>query len=272
LGSLDVASGYGGNGGYGYYDDCYNVRPSTKSVWYLVEGDGSCYTASAVGSTFETVVAIYDGRSCDGLSCSAQSENGSDISWETRIGETYYILVGGLYDRSGVFSLNIEVCDRTTILPVVFSLDCCLSSIFLFCFWSQRGECPSNDRCSTATSIDAANLPYIESASNSLSAAVGDGSPATSCNIVEGSAKTLWYELIGDGSCLSASVAGEDFQAVLALYEGESCGSISCAAQTEYDDRGRLSWRSVNGATYRILVSGAYGGQAGDFLLAVAVR
>jgi hypothetical protein len=82
----------------------------------------------------------------------------------------------------------------------------------------------------------------------------------------------LWYELIGDGSCFSASVVGEDFEAVLALYEGESCEAISCAAQTEYDDRGRLSWRSVNGATYRILVGGAYGSQAGDFLLAVAVR
>jgi hypothetical protein len=105
-----------------------------------------------------------------------------------------------------------------------------------------------------------------------LAAAVGYGSPATRCNIVDGSAQTLWYEILGDGSCLSASVASEDFEAVLAVYEGESCGAISCAAQTEYDDRGRLSWRSVNGTTYRILVGGAYGSQAGDFLLAVAVR
>jgi hypothetical protein len=105
-----------------------------------------------------------------------------------------------------------------------------------------------------------------------LAAAVGYGSPATRCNIIDGSAKTLWYEIIGDGSCFSASVAGEDFDAVLALYEGENCRTMSCAAQTEYDDKGRLSWRSVNGATYRILVGGTYGSQAGDFLLAVAVR
>jgi hypothetical protein len=105
-----------------------------------------------------------------------------------------------------------------------------------------------------------------------LAAAVGYGSPGTRCNIVDGSSKTLWYEIIGDGSCLSASVTGEDFEAVLALYEGNNCGAISCAAQTEYDDRGRLSWRSINGTTYRMLVGGAYGSQAGKFLLAVAVR
>jgi hypothetical protein len=103
-----------------------------------VEGDGSCYTASAAGSTFETVVAIYDGRSCDRLSCSAQSEYGSDISWETQIGETYYILVGGLYGNSGLFSLNIEVCDRTTIPQQYFPS--IVTYHLYFCFVSVISE------------------------------------------------------------------------------------------------------------------------------------
>jgi hypothetical protein len=87
---------------------------------------------------------------------------------------------------------------------------------------------------------------------------------------VDGSGKTLWYEIIGDGSCLSASVAGEDFEAGLGLYLG-GCGSLSCLTQTDYDNRGRLSWRSINGTTYRIVVTGAYSAQAGNFLFAVAV-
>jgi hypothetical protein len=139
----------------------------------------------------------------------------------------------------------------------------CFSSLFL-----QRGPCPDNDVCDKATTIDA--LPFVDFGSNLL--ATAEAALPTTCNIVDGSARTLWYEFIGDGSCVSASVVGEDFEAVLALYEGESCEAISCAAQTEYDDRGRLSWRSVNGVTYRILVAGAYGSQAGDFLLVVAVR
>jgi hypothetical protein len=105
-----------------------------------VEGDGSCYTASATGSSFDTVVAIYDGQSCDRLSCSAQSEYGNDISWETKNGETYYILVGGLYESSGVFRLNIEVRDLNHNSPKVFFLDSCLSSIFLICFWPIFSE------------------------------------------------------------------------------------------------------------------------------------
>jgi hypothetical protein len=107
---------------------------TTKSVWYLVEGDGSCYTASAVGSAFNTVVAIYGGGSCDRLSCSAQSEYGNVISWETQIGETYYILVGGLYDSSGDFSLSIEVCDLTTIPQQYFSSN--VAYPLFFCFVS----------------------------------------------------------------------------------------------------------------------------------------
>jgi hypothetical protein len=113
-------------------NNCYNVRPTTKSVWYLVEGDGSCYTASAAGSAFQTVVAIYNGQSCDRLSCSAQSDYGDELSWETQDGETYYILVGGLYESSGVFSLSIEVCDLNHNPPVVFFIDCCSFSFFCF--------------------------------------------------------------------------------------------------------------------------------------------
>jgi hypothetical protein len=83
----------------------------------------------------------------------------------------------------------------------------------------------------------------------------------------------LWYELIGDGSCVSASVVSNDFEAVLALYEGGDCDSITCVAQTDnyYLNRGLLSWRAESGTVYKMVVAGAYGAQAGDFFLAIAV-
>jgi hypothetical protein len=92
--------------------------------------------------------------------------------------------------------------------------------------------------------------------------------------VIYGSSKTLWYEVVGDGSCLSASVAGESFEVVLGLYEG-ACGELSCLDQTGYDlgsRRDLLSWRSVIGTTYRIVVGGAYGPYSGDFILAITVR
>jgi hypothetical protein len=116
--------------------------------------------------------------------------------------------------------------------------------------------------------------------SNTLYSAEGYGSPATSCNFVDGSAKTVWYELEGDGSCLSASVVGEGFQPLLALYDGDDCDLIFCEAQTSYGNgygydgtRGLLSWRTQNGAAYKLVVAGErYRFNSGDFVLAVTVR
>jgi hypothetical protein len=118
-------------------------------------------------------------------------------------------------------------------------------------------------------------LPFVDSASNLLATVEGYGSPGTTCSVVEGSAKTLWYEFIGGGSCMSASVVGNDFDAILAVYEGDDCDRITCVAQTDNyysSSRGLLSWRAESGTVYKIVVAGAYGAQAGDFLLAIAVR
>jgi hypothetical protein len=116
-------------------------------------------------------------------------------------------------------------------------------------------------------------FPFVESASNALATGEGYGSPAVSCSVIDGLSKTLWYEVVGDGSCLSASVAADNFDAVLGLYEG-ACGEISCLDQTEYGSgmsRGLLFWRSVIGTTYKIVVAGAYGPYSGDFILAITV-
>jgi hypothetical protein len=88
--------------------------------------------------------------------------------------------------------------------------------------------------------------------------------------------KAVWYELIGDGSCVSASVVGEGFDAILSLYEGDNCGSLTCLANSNSGyggtGKGLLSWRTENGTAYKILVAGAYGPQAGDYVLGITVR
>jgi hypothetical protein len=89
--------------------------------------------------------------------------------------------------------------------------------------------------------------------------------------VIDGSSKTLWYEVVGDGSCLTASIAAESFEAVLGLYEG-ACDDISCLDKTKYGSGNLLFWRSVIGTTYKIVVGGAYGPYSGDFILAITVR
>jgi hypothetical protein len=153
----------------------------------------------------------------------------------------------------------------------------CCSNLTFFsfssCYLLQRGPCPDNDSCASATIVEA--LPFVDFGSNLLATEDGFDSAASSCSAVDSSAKTLWYELIGDGSCVSASVVGEDFRAILSLYdggEGGDCDSIICLAQTDnYNSNGGLlSWWSESGTVYKIIVTGVYG-TGGDFLLAIAV-
>jgi hypothetical protein len=149
-----------------------------------------------------------------------------------------------------------------------------LTFISFSSYFLQRGPCPDNDNCVSATAVEA--LPFVDFGSTLLATEEGFDSAATSCSVVDGSAKTLWYELIGDGSCVSASVVGEDFEAILALYdsgEGGVCDSIICMAQTgNYNNNGGLlSWWGESGTVYKILVTGVYRSGGGDFLLAIAV-
>jgi hypothetical protein len=267
--------------------ECYNVESSTKSVWYVVEGDGSCLSASTLGSNFDTVLAVYKGEGCQGLTCVAQSEYyySDEVSWKTENGETYYILVGGSYRNAGSFFLQIEVRDESQCpsICILYSKVCRCACLTNICpnAYLQRGTCPANDQCETATTIN--DFPFIESASTTLATAEGYGGTATSCNVFDGSAKTVWYEFEGEGSCLSASVVGEGFQPALALYEGDDCDFISCSAQPSSGygptssgygyGGGLLSWRSEIGTAYKLAVAGANSGLiSGDYLLVVTVR
>lgn len=95
---------------------CYYVGPDNKGVWYQLDGDGSCVNV-ALQSNFPAGIAVYgsDG-SCNNLTCAFQSEDlqfgGSNYTFSTEAGQTYYILVGGFDDNVGFFSLDVSVSIR----------------------------------------------------------------------------------------------------------------------------------------------------------------
>jgi hypothetical protein len=105
-----------GYGGYYGYNNCQYVDTSTKSVWFTLAGDGACYTASTYGSRSEIIATVLRGTQCGSLVCLGQSEiyNQNGFTWETEVGETYYILVGGRYGNAGLFVLDIDVSDCGT--------------------------------------------------------------------------------------------------------------------------------------------------------------
>jgi hypothetical protein len=105
--------GYYGNRTYSNGTDsgCSFLDPSSKSVWYLVEGDGLCMTASVDSRNFDPSVSVLRGTECDEFVCVSGSENyyAGAASWQSEVDEMYYVIVGGRYGSVGAFSLTIEV-------------------------------------------------------------------------------------------------------------------------------------------------------------------
>jgi hypothetical protein len=118
----DEEDGYGGGFVIGYngtlispppYIGCSFLDPTSKSVWYLVEGDGSCMTASVTSRNFDPSVTVLRGTECDEFACVNASDDyrSNGASWQTVIGESYYVIVGGRYRSAGDFFLEIKVRD-----------------------------------------------------------------------------------------------------------------------------------------------------------------
>jgi len=110
---------------------CSSSSTFTRGVWYKLEGDGRCYTASTQGSAFDTVLAVYDTTTgCEALSCVAESDefdfySTSQASWATTVGMDYYILLAGFFDQTGNYTVSIMV--RADRVAVWFDCTNCLT-------------------------------------------------------------------------------------------------------------------------------------------------
>jgi hypothetical protein len=282
-GSTEAASpflpsgGYGGGYGGGYYsnNNCYFFdNGTTKSVWFTLTGDGACYTASTYGSSSEISATIFTGKLCDSFVCLGQSEpyDPNGVTWQSEVGESYYILVGGRYGNAGSFFLDVEVrdCAPSCLKYMLCHLSPTKPLSSYFSIMLQRGECLENDRCESALQVEI--LPFVDAASNSLATQNGYDRPGLNCFVAQRMSKVVWYELEGDGSCLSASVVGESFETALVLFEGENCDRISCADENYFGSARVVTWQSEIGSTYKLLVGGLYTDESGDFILAITVR
>jgi len=94
---------------------CGSIRPSTTGAWYSLQGDDCSYTASTLGSAPETVLAVYDTLSgCERLFCLIETQefaSAGDVSWNTSAGVEYYILIAGISDKAGEYTLSVTVRD-----------------------------------------------------------------------------------------------------------------------------------------------------------------
>jgi len=104
---------------------CGVVGPgSSRGVWYLLQGDNRCYRASTKGSTFDTILAVYDTTDgCEALLCLKENDDYNDstsqVSWATTTGTDYYILAAGYWDSIGEYNLTVEVRHAHVLVSLV---------------------------------------------------------------------------------------------------------------------------------------------------------
>ena len=107
-------------------EGCAAAQPSsaTAGLWYSFEGTGGEVTVSTCypGTTFDTYLSVYEGA-CGDLTCVAGNDDQSEpdyddlcpvtfvastVTMNTDLGQTYYVLVMGVFGESGDFEVGLS--------------------------------------------------------------------------------------------------------------------------------------------------------------------
>jgi hypothetical protein len=132
----------------------------------------------------------------------------------------------------------------------------------------QKGACAPNDQCYNATKI--VEIPSNSRGTNAFSTPVALDSGLSNCSNVNPEVLSVWYEVQGDGSCLTASLPFADFPSNIAVLGGSGCGNLTCLGEGQYYYVNQVTWQTEVGETYFLLVGGY--GITGHFELEIEVR
>ncbi|MFM8763722.1 MAG: hypothetical protein ACKOEZ_02640, partial [Spartobacteria bacterium] len=220
-------------------------QAATRSIWWkwTAPANGSC-TVNTIGSSFDTVLAVYTGSSVSNLSLVVSDDqsggsNTSKANFNTTAGTTYFLAVDGRNGAGGAVSLNLE-------------------------FSSQSR--PANDDFAKAIALAGSSA---NGTANSSGASAESGEPLHNGNPA---AKSIWWTWTATQSGpVRISTAGSAFDTVLAVYTGTSIYSLFEVASNDDasgSPQGAVEFDAVSGTTYRIAVDG-YEGNSGTVALAV---
>lgn len=227
-----------------------STSPGSFGVWYKFTGNGNPVTMTTCNAStnFDTKLLVYSG-SCTSLSCVTGNDDmsgcsfgslRSSVTFTSVNGQTYYVLVTGFGSATGTFGLTVSCAT-----PV--GNDACAGAIPVACGGSVSG-----------------------STANATVDAVG------TC-VTSNTAPGVWYSVVGTGGIMEATTcdAGTNYDTKLSVFTG-SCSSLSCVTGNDDDSgcslsslRSTVSWNSVAGQTYRILVHG-FSSATGNFTLSVS--
>jgi len=219
----------------------------SSNLWY-------CYTApctgqatvSLAGSSYDTMLAVYDGCECfptlgDMIECNDDADNSyqSEIVFDAVAGNQYLIEVGGYALEAGQGLLSVS-CEGVQPPP------------------------PSKDDCQNAMPVgDVKNLAF----STANATFDGFGLCMTSPNI--------WYCYIatctGD---VTVSLAGSSYDTMLAAYDGCECypasgDLIGCNDDVGNSYQSEVTFTATAGNQYLIEIGG-YASETGEGLLSIS--
>ena len=233
-------------------------------IWYRATGTGgwlmvtTCHEASMNANEFPPRLALYKGD-CDQLECGLAKASemapsvdrdcgfGFSLNWWSELGVEYYIMVYKTNFLPGIqFGLTVEDLNP-----------------------------PSNGNCTGAIRLSTDGTVTYGS---TLRATYTPDQVAPTCagdQDVSHSHPGLWYQVVGNGQRLTASVCNEvtKFDTKISVFEG-SCGSLTCVNANDQwcGYQSSVDWESNDGTVYYILVHGSTGGtqpSMGEFGLAV---
>jgi len=204
------------------------------SVWWSWTAPASgVFVMDTIGSSFDTLLAVYTGNYVAGLSPVASDDQGgpdntSRLNFTAVAGTTYQIAVDGWQGDTGDILLNFR-----NVVP------------------------PSND--AFASRIPMTGTTVAMSGSNE-GATAESGEPLH--DGIPGGHSVWWSWTAPASGVIAMDTIGSSFDTLLAVYTGNSVAGLSPVASDDQggpDNTSRLSFTAVVGTTYQIAVDGYYG-------------
>ncbi|MBI4660466.1 MAG: hypothetical protein HY735_16640 [Verrucomicrobia bacterium] len=205
-----------------------------RSVWWTwTAAADQTVTIDTIGSTFDTLLAVYTGNSVTNLTAiTADDDSGGDVASKVTLtaerGTEYHIAVDGLGSSSGSIVLNL--------VPP-----------------------PPNDQFSARTMVQA---PAAEVTGSNVSGSKEIGEPNHAG--VSGAQSVWWTWVMPANGTVTMDTIGSSFDTLLAVYTGDSVFSLTSVA-SDNDSGGngasRLTFSGTAGTAYHIAVDGFRGGE-----------
>jgi hypothetical protein len=98
---------------------------TTPGSWYTITGNGQVITASTcTGTYFDSQLSVFTGASCSQLTCVDGNDDACGDGFQSRVdfqsnqGQTYFVVVHGVFEATGNFDLQIIPAGFTSLFDL----------------------------------------------------------------------------------------------------------------------------------------------------------